>query len=167
MTFQIELNIPKVSIKANLFACFSEVRITIDITFNSDQLPWVVAIQDRETVFDAQLSSERVIDFLDEIFQAAAKPERVTGERITTHYEATLSWHNYPIPGLEASGQLYFKGHDLPEELLRENLHLLKGETAQRIKELLEAGLHCRPMAIFSIAHTFLENLRDKSQSAD
>lgn len=155
MTLQIELNIPKVSIEANLFACFSEVRITVDITFNPDQFPWVVATQNTEPIFNGQLSSDRVTAFLDEVFQAATKPERVTGERITTHYEATLNWHNYPIQGLEASGQLYFKGHDLPEELLRDNLHRLKGETAQRIKELLEVGLHCRPMVIFSIAHTF------------
>ncbi|HNG94136.1 MAG TPA: hypothetical protein PLB32_15145 [Acidobacteriota bacterium] len=167
MAQQIESIRSKVVIEANLFACFSEVRITVDITFHSDQLPWVVATQNRETIFDGQLPSERVTVFLNEVFQAATKPERVTGERITTHYEATLNWHNYPIPKLEASGQLHFKGHDLPEELLRENLHRLKGETAQRIKELLEVGLHCRPMVIFSIAHAFLENLRDKSQSAD
>ena len=153
-------------IQANLFACFSEVRLTVDITFNPDQFPWVVATQNTEMIFDGQLSSDRVTAFLDEVFQAAAKPERVTGERITTHYEATLNWHNSPIPGLEASGHLYFKGHDLPEELIRETLPKLKGETAQRIKELLEVGLHCRPMVIFSIVHTFLENLRDKPQSS-
>lgn len=167
MAQQIESIRSKVVIQANLFACFSEVRITVDITFNPDQFPWVVATQNTEPIFNGQLSSDRVTAFLDEVFQAATKPERVTGERITTHYEATLNWHNYPIQELEASGQLYFKGHDLPEELLRDNLHRLKGETAQRIKELLEVGLHCRPMVIFSIAHTFLENLRDKSQSAD
>ncbi|MBI4749950.1 MAG: hypothetical protein HY774_15800 [Acidobacteria bacterium] len=166
MTFQLELNIPKVSIEANLFACFSEVRITVDITFNSDQFPWVVATQNTEPIFDGQLSSDRVTAFVDEVFRAAAKPERVTGARITTHYTARLDWKNYEIQGFGDSGHLEFAGRDLPEEVHRGYLPLLKGETTQRIKELLEVGLHCRPMAIFSITHTFLKNLGDKSQAA-
>jgi len=107
-----------------------------------------------QTAFVERRAAE---DFLRRVLEAAHKPEVLAGARMTTWYHANLRWKNLTPGGYAVSGQAAFKSNELPTAELQGLLPDLKGRDAERLKSLLEKGVHCRAIEVYRIVSEFAE----------
>jgi len=105
-----------------------------------------------QTMFVERLVAE---DFLRRILEAAHKPEVLAGTRMTTWHHANLRWKNLSLEEYAPFGQAGFKANELPVEELQKWLPDLKGQDAERLRSLLQQGIHCRALEIHRIVSEF------------
>jgi hypothetical protein len=159
MIEQEQTDLSKIFVQAKAIGCFSQDDAMIEIILNPDNFAQIFATVDSNPVFAGHKPQDEAIAFINDIFCAASRAEILTGGRMTTRYEATLVWNNYYANELGNDGRLEFVGSDITPEDAEIFLQTLTGERATNLREKLQSGLHCRPVAIFLITLKFLRRL--------
>ena len=141
-------------IETGLSACFSSEAITVEIKFGESEPAMVNVSRDKlmQTTFVERVVAE---DFLRRVLEAAHKPEVLAGARMTTWHHANLRWKNLSLEAYAPFGQASFKANELPAAELQELLPSLKGQDAERLRSLLQQGIHCRAIEIHRIVSEF------------
>jgi len=144
-------------IEARLSACFSSEELITEIKFGESKSAHVNLNRDglMQTTFIDRQAAE---DFLRRVLEAAHKPEVLAGTRMTTWYHVILRWKNLSLGEYPVFGQVEFKGNELPTEELEKLLPGLKGQAGEKLKSLLEKGLHCRALEIYRLVSEFTKS---------
>ena len=141
-------------IETGVSACFSSEEITVEIKFGESEQVMVNVNRDKlmQTMFVERPVAE---DFLRRVLEAAHEPEVLTGTRMTTSHHANLRWKNLSFEEYAPFGQAGFKANELPAADLQELLPSLKSPDTERLRSLLQQGIHCRAIEIHRIVTEF------------